>query len=162
MTKDFIGFSRTYEPRLQPEDLHGLINEVLETRAARHSLQKVVVEKRYEDPLPLVALDKELMAETLGYLFDNAVEAMGGEGQLGIHIGRSSDRIFIDVSNTGGVIPVDVRRRLFEPFFTTKERGTGLGLAIARKVVESHGGEIALLDTETTTFRLSLPLGGPS
>jgi signal transduction histidine kinase len=62
------------------------------------------------------------------------------------------------VGNTGGAIPAEARARMFEPFFTTKERGTGLGLAISRRVVESHGGALTLLDGPDTTFEIRLPL----
>ena len=47
---------------------------------------------------------------------------------------------------------------MFEPFFTTKERGTGLGLAIARRVIESHGGDIALRSGTPTAFHIHLPV----
>jgi signal transduction histidine kinase len=52
-----------------------------------------------------------------------------------------------------------VREHLFEPFFTTKHRGTGLGLATARRIVESHGGTLTLVDAPGggTIARLSLP-----
>jgi signal transduction histidine kinase len=64
----------------------------------------------------------------------------------------------MDVSNTGEPIPAGVREKLFEPFFTTKERGTGLGLAIARRVIESHGGRVYLMEGEKTSFRIEIPL----
>ena len=35
-----------------------------------------------------------------------------------------------------------------EPYVTTRAKGTGLGLAIVRKIMEDHGGEIALGDAE--------------
>jgi signal transduction histidine kinase len=52
------------------------------------------------------------------------------------------------------------RARIFEPFFTTKKRGTGLGLAIVKKIVEQHGGTIAVesAPSEGTRFHVELPL----
>jgi signal transduction histidine kinase len=160
MTHDFIGFSRTYQPRLQKEDVHELVNAVLEGVRARTELQKVQVEKRYEDPLPLVPMDKELMGEVLGYLVDNALEALQGPGTITVRAKRTADRLSMEVSDTGPAISAEVRARLFTPFFTTKERGTGLGLAIARRVIESHGGELTIRNGVPTTFQIRLPLGG--
>lgn len=34
--------------------------------------------------------------------------------------------------------------RIFEPFYTTKAKGTGLGMSIAKRLVEGHGGAIAI------------------
>lgn len=158
MTHDFIGFSRTYQPRLQPEDIHDLVNGVLSGIHARTALQKVEIKKRYEDPLPLVPMDKELMGEVLGYIVDNALEAIQGPGTLTICARRSSEGIHMDISDSGPAISDEVRRRLFEPFFTTKERGTGLGLAIARRVIQSHGGELTIKGGSPTTFQILLPL----
>lgn len=58
----------------------------------------------------------------------------------------SRGRVVISVEDNGPGVPVDLREQIFEPFFTTKEagRGTGLGLSIARRIVEDHGGELAL------------------
>lgn len=157
MTHDFIGFSRTYQPRLQPEDIHDLVNDVLSGIRARIELQKVEIKKRYEDPLPPVPMDKELMGEVLGYLVDNALEAIQGPGTLTISARRSAEGIRMEVSDTGPALSEEVRRRLFEPFFTTKERGTGLGLAIARRVIESHGGSLTIKSGSPTTFQILLP-----
>ena len=50
----------------------------------------------------------------------------------------------IEVADRGPGIPDDEREKIFEPFFTGKTQGTGLGLAVARRVVELHGGTIAV------------------
>jgi two-component system, NtrC family, nitrogen regulation sensor histidine kinase NtrY len=52
------------------------------------------------------------------------------------------------VSDNGIGLPAEHRHRLTEPYVTTRAKGTGLGLAIVRKIMEDHGGEIALGDAE--------------
>jgi two-component system, LuxR family, sensor kinase FixL len=50
----------------------------------------------------------------------------------------------ISVRDNGPGLTPDARQNVFEPFFTTKTKGTGLGMAIARRIVEAHGGQIAV------------------
>jgi PAS domain S-box-containing protein len=50
----------------------------------------------------------------------------------------------VAVRDNGPGLSPDQRRRIFEPFFTTKTKGTGLGMAIAKRIVEAHGGQIAV------------------
>jgi signal transduction histidine kinase len=128
MTHDFIGFSRTYQPRLQKEDVHELVNTVLEGVRARTDLQKVQVEKRYEEPLPLVPMDKELMGEVLGYLVDNALEALQGPGTITVRARRAGDRLSMEVSDTGPAIPPNVRGAVVYAIFYDEGTGHGVGL----------------------------------
>src|SRR5262249_12176498 len=46
--------------------------------------------------------------------------------------------------DNGPGLNAEQRQRIFDPFFTTKAKGTGLGMAIARRIVEAHGGQIAV------------------
>jgi two-component system nitrogen regulation sensor histidine kinase NtrY len=52
------------------------------------------------------------------------------------------------VTDNGVGLPPEHRHRLTEPYVTTRTKGTGLGLAIVRKIMEDHGGEITLADSE--------------
>ena len=50
----------------------------------------------------------------------------------------------LSVADGGDGFPPDVLERAFEPYVTTKPKGTGLGLAIVKKIVDEHGGRVAL------------------
>ncbi len=50
----------------------------------------------------------------------------------------------ITLRDNGPVLSAEQRQRIFEPFYTTKTKGTGLGMAIAQRIVEAHGGQIAV------------------
>jgi PAS domain S-box-containing protein len=52
--------------------------------------------------------------------------------------------VHIVVCDNGPGLSAEQRKRIFEPFFTTKSQGTGLGMAIAKRIIQAHGGEIAL------------------
>ena len=70
----------------------------------------------------------------------------------------------VEVQDEGvGIAPEDLGR-VAEPFFTTRRSsgGTGLGLYVSRRIVEEHGGTLAL-ESETgrgTRAVVCLPAGG--
>ncbi len=97
-------------------------------------------------------------------LIHNAVQAVGGNGDILIETRLQGTEIDVIVEDNGPGIPPEVMPRIFEPFFTTKAKGegTGLGLGIVRQIVEKHGGRI---DVESrpgcTRFTVRLPVSGP-
>ena len=56
------------------------------------------------------------------------------------------EMVSVSVSDTGIGLPRSERYRLLEPYVTHREKGTGLGLAIVKKIMEDHGGTLALED----------------
>jgi len=90
--------------------------------------------------------DPDEVRRLLINLLDNAFEAAGEGGRVGVHIERSPDRVRLVVEDDGPGLPPEARRRLFEPYFSTKTTGTGLGLAICRRIAHDLGGSISLED----------------
>lgn len=52
----------------------------------------------------------------------------------------------VSLCDDGPGLGAEQRRRLFEPLYTTKTKGTGLGMAIVKRIVEAHGGRVAIAD----------------
>lgn len=70
--------------------------------------------------------------------------------------------LFVEVTDTGDGISLELQKHIFEPFMTTKKQGTGLGLAISNQIVKEHGGYITVQSQvgQGTTFTIVLPITG--
>jgi signal transduction histidine kinase len=112
--------------------------------------------------------DANLLRQVFDNLIDNAVQAMGSAGALTVRVRVDSedgvDGLAVDIIDTGEGMDTQVRSRALDPFFTTRPSGTGLGLAIVDRIVDAHGGRLAI-DSRTgegTTVTVFLPHGSPS
>ncbi|HWE37563.1 MAG TPA: ATP-binding protein [Isosphaeraceae bacterium] len=101
-------------------------------------------------------------------LLDNALAAGRPDAPVTVTIRAEpavldgQDALRAVVADDGPGLDAEGRRRVFDPFFTTKAKGTGLGMAIARRVVEAHGGRIAVGDEGPgAVFLITLPRGNP-
>src|SRR5712691_2179335 len=107
--------------------------------------------------------DAKKLERALYNLLLNACEAVVPEaGSIEVRLTEVRDGVEIRVSDTGRGIPELIRSQLFEPFVSHgKENGTGLGLTVVQKIVQDHGGDVAVEKTSPagTVFRLLLPLG---
>lgn len=115
-------------------------------------------------PTPIhIRADGEKLRQALLNIIINAVQATPPAGT--VTLSATADRLCCDivVQDTGSGIAGETLKRIFDPFFTTKEEGTGLGLTITRKIIESHGGTIAVVSDADhgTTVTIRLPLPGP-
>ena len=94
----------------------------------------------------------------------DAIEETGRRGAILVATHLDGGDAVVQIRDTGGGIPDDVRSKVFDPFFTTKDvgRGSGQGLPLARGVVqEGHGGSLVFESSpQGTTFTVRLPVEG--
>ncbi len=123
----------------------------------------ISVLRDYDRSLPRICAYGSELNQVWTNLIDNAIDAMGGQGQVSIRTSREGAYARVEIADTGPGIPPEIRSRIFEPFFTTKGvgEGSGLGLDIAyRIVVGRHHGEISVSSTPgDTRFQVRLPIG---
>jgi two-component system NtrC family sensor kinase len=120
----------------------------------------VEVIRQYAE-LPPVPCFPDDLNQVWTNLIQNALQAMNYKGVLTISTTNFGDQVQIGITDTGSGIPQDIQSKIFEPFFTTKQmgEGSGLGLSIVQKVIEKHGGRIAIESIPgKTQFIVSLPL----
>ena len=146
----------------------GNLNQVVQAAAGLYADlgHRIRLETDLDPGLPPVALDGEQMKRALVNLLDNAVEAIEGDGEIrvGTRGPDGTDRVTLEVADTGrGVAPED-RERLFLPYFSTKRSGTGLGLAIVYQIVAEHGGQIRAEENRPhgTRIVIELPVAAES
>jgi len=106
--------------------------------------------------------DARKLERALFNLLLNACESVIPEsGSVNVGLREVHNGVEIRVSDSGRGIPELIQGRLFEPFVSLgKENGTGLGLTVVQKIVQDHGGDVAVEKTSSsgTVFRVLLPL----
>ena len=158
---DLLDFARPSTPQLRPEPLERIVDEAVQAALAQNS--GVQLAREADPAVPPVPMDARLMRQAVLNVAVNAVQAMPRGGRLSVRLRREDGAALLEIEDTGAGIPEEVRHRIFEPFFTTKASGTGLGLAVVKRIVEGHGGEIAVRSRPGagTTFSLRFPLAAP-
>ena len=90
--------------------------------------------------------DAAQLRQVIHNLLQNAQDALvdSTEPRVMVASSHAGGIVRLTVTDNGCGVPEHVLRRAFEPYVTTKPRGTGLGLAIVKKIVEEHGGTVAI------------------
>jgi len=154
MVDEFSSFARMPAPVMRRENAQELLQQaVFLQRVGNPSITYTT-----EAPKSPVWFegDGRLIAQAVTNVLKNAGESIAariarGEdepGRIAIAIEPKEATFSIRVTDNGVGLPPEHRHRLTEPYVTTRAKGTGLGLAIVRKIVEDHGGDIALADVE--------------
>ena len=161
MVDEFSSFARMPAPRFGDHDPAELLRQAV--FAQRVASPEIVIEM--PDPAEGLTLvcDDRMVGQALANILKNAAEAVSardlppGEGRIHAALRDDPAALVFEIEDNGVGLPKRDRDRLTEPYVTTREKGTGLGLAIVKRILEDHGGELALGDaTNLSGARVTL------
>lgn len=142
MVEAFRNYARAPALKLEKQDLNKIIEEVLLLYEAGACTFDAV----FSNIPAVMYADTTAMRQVLHNIFKNAAEAAeeAAQPQVHIHTANADGQITLTVANNGKSFGKDMLANAFEPYVTDKPTGTGLGLPVVKKIVEEHGGRIAL------------------
>ena len=142
MVEAFRNYARAPSLKLEKQDLNKIIEEVLLLYEAGACTFDAV----FSNIPAVMYADTTAMRQVLHNIFKNAAEAAeeAAQPEVHIHTANADGQITLTVTNNGKSFSKDMLANAFEPYVTDKPTGTGLGLPVVKKIVEEHGGRIAL------------------
>ena len=155
LVNEFSQFARLPSAQLVSDDLNEIVREALVLfKEGHHGVQFHF----RGGVIPPVELDREQIKRVLINLLDNAVTAVGGNGEikLATNYDRARAIVTLEIMDDGCGLAPEIRTKIFEPYFSTKENGTGLGLTIVSQIIEDHRGYIRAWPNEPKGSRFTI------
>ncbi len=164
IVKDLLDFAREGETKIKPLIIEEIVNDSIRLVANQVKLAKVRLETDFDENLPTVHGDEQMLKQVFINLILNAVDALPAKGNIAVAIHKNSQPgyLTVEVSDNGPGIPEHIQSRIFEPFFTTKSKGkgVGLGLSVSKGIIRKLGGYIIFNShpERGTAFSVAMPI----
>jgi signal transduction histidine kinase len=143
--------SGAYRSAFTTVDLKPIVHDVCELYQAAAEESQVTLQAKAPEPVEVFG-DRELLAQVLTNLVDNAIKYTPPGGVVRIELNRSGDLAQLRVADTGSGIPLEDRSRVLQRFTrldrARSQPGNGLGLALVNAVTLQHHGRLVLGDND--------------
>lgn len=172
LLNEFLDFTKAHHLSLTTADANKELAEILDFFRPKAAESHIDLIEFFSSNLPTIYIDKRSFHRAVLNLLLNAQQAMPQGGELVVRTRVCGNEVAIDLIDTGCGMDHETVQKIFEPFYSTKGGGSGLGLPTVRKIIEGHGGRIALQSAPghgtqfTLTFlgipQLATPEGVPA
>ncbi|OQY04482.1 MAG: two-component sensor histidine kinase [Desulfobacteraceae bacterium 4572_123] len=139
---DFLNFAKPIKPDLKICRVEKIIDKNMAALAQQIQDKKYDIEVKYDDLIPEIMADFNMLYQAFLNILINAMQAMPEGGKIRIEIKADNNTVTIFFKDEGPGISEEILEKIWNPFFTTKSQGTGLGLGIVKNIIESHRGKI--------------------
>ncbi|HEX3250542.1 MAG TPA: ATP-binding protein [Pyrinomonadaceae bacterium] len=161
-TEQILNYARPVTLAPKRVDLNEVAKDVIQLLSTEVSAHNIDTQVNLNNAPVAGMLDEaSIRAATLNLML-NAIQAMSTGGRLTVSTGRDDGHLWMIIRDTGTGMTAEQIKQIFEPFNTTKSRGLGLGMPYAQKVIQQHGGQIAV-DSRPgngTQVKIELPANG--
>ncbi len=147
LLNDLLIFSKTDKITYNPVDIVDVIKETLQLIENDLNDKNIHIYFEYKVK-PKIFGNKSLLKQVILNILTNSIEAIKQNGKIFIRIKPGEKMCSIIFEDTGGGIPEEILNKIFEPFFSTKDYGTGLGLTVSYRIIQQHGGDIRIKNTD--------------
>ena len=151
IVQNFLAFARQTPPQRTDVALNAVVEEAMKLLTYTLQVDDVDIQLHLDEDLPPLWADPHQLHQVVVNLVTNAHQALRETAPprqltLVTRANPSRTRVFLEVTDTGPGVPLELRERIFEPFFTTRAPGvgTGLGLPFCQGIIEGHAGIIRL------------------
>ena len=149
----------------RPVTIDSVLSEAVAAAESPADAAGVRVELSIADGLPAVSGDEAALRRAFLNLIGNAVKYGASAGWVGVRASANRGRVEVAISDRGIGIAPSEQEKIFEPFYRTPDvvaaqiQGAGLGLSLVKRIVEAHGGRIAVTSApgQGSTFTVTLP-----
>lgn len=155
-------YAKPIVPCRSAQRLDELLLRVWDGMASEHGQCELIIDR--QNPDVTCDVDPDLMGMVFRALIDNSLHANPPSTRLEVRFDvvkrRATQYVAVTLRDNGPGIALEDPDRVFEAFYTTKLHGTGLGLALARRIIETHQGELrndSVPDSNGATFTIILP-----
>ena len=164
LLRKMLSFSKPDQEERHPVDLNSVLDEILLLHEKQLKENDINIAMSFAEGLGRVIASKNQLRQVFLNMVANARDAMPAGGTLSVVTGGDTDKVWVEISDTGTGIREEYLAKIFDSFFTTKGevKGVGLGLSVCYGFIKDHGGDIEVKSQlgEGTTFTISLPVHG--
>jgi len=149
--------------RKKPLNLSQLLEDIVELYGPLAEDKGQIFEAHIPPDL-IIDGDRQLLAQALSNLLDNAVKYVPEGGKISLGAEIKNDKAEVRIDDSGPGIPQEMRKKVFDRFVRVDPSrtlpGTGLGLSLVKAFIELHQGSITLSESKLggTLFTILLPV----
>lgn len=137
--ENFLDFTRTPPLEIEGFILADLVDDVVELLQTTHP--RIRFQRRC-DPALEVRADPRQISQVIWNLLNNAVKAVGEEGDVQVAVFRTQKEVQLSVRDNGSGMSPEDQEKIFSPFFSRFSSGIGLGMALVKRILDAHKFEI--------------------